>query len=202
MGIHVSLGVARDLSREPHAIVVGLERPVEIDGAVHERLFVQTFSHDPTLAPEGKGVIKVLLPASWSRWEELGRTPRRYQDEQDQIGQTVISALEQRFPGLSAQVEVADVATPVSTKRFTGVGPGFGFSIPELLASVMLGQNAGRTLPGLKNFYMVGQWAGPPGVPMVAAMGRELVREICRRNGRKFRIASPQSPPAAWRGAA
>jgi hypothetical protein len=84
------------------------------------------------------------------------------------------------------------------------VGPGFGLSIGEFLGGVLLGQNAGRTLPGLKNFYMVGQWAGAPGVPMVAAMGRELVREICKRDGRKFVTLQPSPAPAAaaWRGAA
>ena len=206
MGIHVSLGVARDLANEPHAIVFPLEPPVEIDGKSCERLFIQTFGHDRSLAPDGKGVIKVLLPTSWARWEELSRSPQRYQDEQDRIGRTVVAALERRFPGLSAQVEVADVATPISTRRFTGVGPGFGFSVAEFLGSIVLGQNAGRTLPGLKNFYMVGQWAGSPGVPMVAAMGRELVRDLCKRDGRKFRAvaSAPVSPPvpAAWRGAA
>jgi hypothetical protein len=43
-----------------------------------------------------------------------------------------------------------------------------------------------QTLPGLRNFYMVGQWAGVPGVSMVAAMGRDVVREICRRDRRDF----------------
>jgi phytoene dehydrogenase-like protein len=206
MGIHVSLGVARDLTKEPHAIVFPLKSPVEVDGARRERLFIQTFGHDPSLAPEGKGVIKVLLPTSWARWEELAKTPRHYQEEQERIGRTIIETLEQRFPGITTEVEVVDVATPISTRRFTGVGPGFGFSIPELLSSVLLGQNAGRTLPGLRNFYMVGQWAGSPGVPMVAAMGRALVRDICERDRRRFRTEAPARTSAgrrpAWRGAA
>jgi phytoene dehydrogenase-like protein len=204
MGIHVSFGVKRTLTEESHAIVFPLETPVEIDGEMRDRLFIQTFGHDPAMAPPGKGVIKVLLPASWARWKELSLSPRRYHEEQDRIAAKVLGVLESRFPGISADVEVTDVATPITTRRFTGVGPGFGFSIGEFLGGILLGQNAGRTLPGLKNFYMVGQWAGAPGVPMVAAMGRELVREICKRDGRRF-VALPPSPaPAAsaWRGAA
>jgi hypothetical protein len=33
---------------------------------------------------------------------------------------------------------------------------------------------------------MVGQWAGIPGVPMVAAMGRDVARSICAEDGRVF----------------
>lgn len=200
MGVHISLGLARDLSKEPHAIVLPLEMPVEIDGENRERLYVQTFGYDPSLAPAGKGVMKVLLATSWKRWEELARSPRRYKEEQEIIAKVVLKALEPRFPGISNQVEVVDVATPITTKRFTGVGPGFGLSVGDLISSLLLGQNAGRVLPGLKGFYMVGQWAGMPGVPMVAAMGRELVREICKRDRRPFVVNLPaldQGAPAA-----
>jgi phytoene dehydrogenase-like protein len=203
MGIHISFGVGRNLAAEPHAIVFPLDHPLEVDGEIRDRLFIQTFGHDPSMAPQGKGVIKVLLPASWARWRELSLSPRRYQEEQDKIAKAVLGALEKRFPGISTEVETTDVATPITTKRFTGVGPGFGISIGELLGSIVLGQNAGRTLPGLKNFYMVGQWAGAPGVPMVAAMGRELVREICNRDRRKFvTMSSSVTAVAGWRGAA
>jgi hypothetical protein len=33
---------------------------------------------------------------------------------------------------------------------------------------------------------MVGQWAGVAGVPLVAAMGRDVVRAICRVDHRAF----------------
>jgi len=53
----------------------------------------------------------------------------------------------------------------------------------------------------LRNFYMVGQWAGVPGVSSVAAMGRDVVREICRQDGRPFiaETKSGTSPAGATR---
>jgi phytoene dehydrogenase-like protein len=186
MGVHVSLGVARDLSKEPHAILYPLDQPVEIDGRMRDRLFIQTFGFDPTMAPAGKGVMKVLLSSSWKRWEEIARTPHRYKEEQERIARIVTALLEHRFPGIASQIEVTDVATPITTKRFTGNGPGFGFAISDMLAALFLGKRRSQTLPGLVNFYMVGQWAGMPGVPMVAAMGRDVVRDICKRDRRSF----------------
>lgn len=51
---------------------------------------------------------------------------------------------------------------------------------------LLFGERLSQTLPGLADFYMVGQWAGMPGVPMVAAMGRDVVRQMRRREGRPF----------------
>jgi phytoene dehydrogenase-like protein len=44
-----------------------------------------------------------------------------------------------------------------------------------------------RTLPGLDNFYMLGQWLQPGGgVPTGAIMGREIIQTICKKDQRKF----------------
>ena len=44
-----------------------------------------------------------------------------------------------------------------------------------------------RTLPGLKHFTMIGQWAAPfSGLPTVAKDGREVIRNLCREEGVEF----------------
>jgi phytoene dehydrogenase-like protein len=196
MGVHVSLGVARDLTHEPHAIVLELEKPAEIDGTFRRRLYVQTFGFDSTLAPPGKSVVKVLLATSWKRWEAFARTPDVYKTLQDRIAERVIGLLGKRFPGIERQVEAVDVATPITTKRFTGNGIGFKVTTTDMIRALATGARLSRTLPRLHNFYMVGQWAGLPGVPMVAAMGREVVQLICRRDGRTFVASEAKGEPA------
>ena len=186
MGIHVSLGVARDLSSEPHAIVLSLEEPVSIANEVRHRLFVQPFGFDASLAPAGKSALKVVMATSYMYWDELHRTPERYRQEKQRIAETVINLLEKRFLGLRQQIEVVDVATPMTTLRYTGNGHGFRMPVSRMPISLFIGRRLSQTLPSLTNFYMVGQWAGLPGVPLVAAMGRDVVRAICRRDGQKF----------------
>jgi phytoene dehydrogenase-like protein len=186
MGIHVSLGLARDLSREPHAIVLPLRAPAVIAGEERHRLYVQCFGFDPTLAPAGKAALKVVMATSFRYWQELHRSPERYAEQKQHIAENVIGLLEQRFPGLRRQIEVVDVATPMTTLRFTGNGHGFHAPMSRMVLALFTGRRLSQTLPGLEGFYMVGQWAGVPGVPMVAAMGRDVVRAICRRDGRAF----------------
>jgi phytoene dehydrogenase-like protein len=186
MGLHVSLGVARDLAGEPPAIVLLLPQPVEIAGRTYERLSLELFGFDPSMAPPGKGVLKVMLKTSYAYWRELRQHPERYRAEKERVAELVLDQLEPRFPGLRGQVEVVDVATPVTTERYTGNGRTFKGSLGLPVARLLAGRGIVRTLPGLADFYMAGQWAGFPGLPWVAGMGRSLVQHLCRRDGHPF----------------
>lgn len=186
MGIHVSLGIARELEPEPHAIVQFLETPVMIAGEQRDRFFVEPFGFDDSLAPAGKSVLKVVFATSYKHWEQLHTEPERYAAEKSRIAETVIAQLEPLYPGLRRQVEVIDVATPMTMQRFTGISHGFQVSTKQMLWSALTGKRLSQTLPGLRDFYMVGQWAGAPGLPVVAAMGRDVAREICRTDGKTF----------------
>jgi phytoene dehydrogenase-like protein len=186
MGIHVSLGIAQDLSELPHAIVLPLIEPVVIAGEARHRLYVEPFGFDPSLAPAGKTALKVVMATSYAHWRDLRRTPLLYRDEKHRVAETVIGLLDARFPGLRQKIEVVDVATPMTTEHFTGNGHGYHAPISAMALALFTGRRLSKTLPGLGHFYMVGQWAGVGGVPVVAAMGRDVVRDICRRDGRHF----------------
>lgn len=186
MGIHVSLGVARELPPEPHAIVLPLREPVTIAGEVRHRLYVEPFAFDRSLAPPGKTALKVVMATSFAYWQDLQRTPERYSEEKQCIAETVVGLLEALYPGLRQQIDVVDVATPVTTLRITGNGHGFRSPVSAMARALFTGYRLSQALPGLDNFYMVGQWAGVGGVPLVAAMGRDVVRAICRKDGRTF----------------
>lgn len=175
MGIHVSLGVDRDLSGEPHSLVLLLDQPVTIADRPHDRIPFELFHYDPCLAPAGKGVVKVLLNTSYPFWKALSENRSRYEDAKARTADGVIAVLELRFPGLREQIEAIDVATPLTTERYTGNGQGFAaggaLPLPMLFARPM-------RLPGLRRFYLVGQSAGGAGIPGCAAMGRNAVRAV------------------------
>lgn len=186
VGIHISMGVARDLSREPHAMVLLLEQPVEIAGEMRDRLSLELFGFDPSMAPAGKGVLKAVLNTSYSYWKGLHRYPEKYRQEKANAASAVIDKLNVRFPGLEEQIEVLDVATPITTERYTGNGAGFKYTPSLLFKGTFSRAGLSMILPGLDNFYMVGQWASFPSLPNVASMGRNLVKRICREDGRYF----------------
>ncbi|MCW4019139.1 MAG: NAD(P)/FAD-dependent oxidoreductase [Candidatus Bathyarchaeota archaeon] len=186
MGIQVSFGVNRDLSKEPRAIVLFLKTPVKIADREHDRLDLELFGYDPSLAPAGKSVIKVLLNTSYSFWKELYYGDHeKYQATKAQVAETLLDALEVRFPDIKSQVEASDVATPMTMERYTGVGQGFENKL-GFFDSMALLKGPPKTLPGLRDFYMIGASAGGAGIPGCAAQGRNLIQKICKQKKTAF----------------
>jgi phytoene dehydrogenase-like protein len=191
MALHISLGVARDFSAEPHMLVLWLPEPLDIAGQRRDRLDIEFFSFAPETAPAGKTTVQVVAATPYEYWKAL--TPEAYRAEKERVAETVIACLDRRFPGLRAQVEVVDVATPLTTERFVGSYRGYqAWGAPDQgMLDVLSGKGVSKTLPGLANFYMVGQWAAGLGLPTVAAMGRWAVGQMCKQDGRRFVTACP-----------
>ena len=96
----------------------------------------------------------------------------------------IIAALDNHFPGLAGQVEMCDVATPLTYERYTGnwLGSPDGW---YMTADNFMDQAMEKTLPGLKNLYMVSQWGAPyTGTVSTSLGGRQLIQVLCK----KFRV--------------
>ncbi len=186
--VYIGLGVAGRFEEIPPAVSgmsFPLETPINIAGKEHHRLGVLNYSYDPSLAPEGKTALKVQFETDYDYWEKLYQDSERYKAEKERIADDVIDRLDKRFPGLASQVEMRDVATPMTWVRYTGNWrgsyEGWMFSA-ETFASSMR-----KTLPGLDNFYMAGQWVNPGGgMPTAAMSGRQTIQSICHRDKKKF----------------
>jgi phytoene dehydrogenase-like protein len=185
--VQVSLGVNRDLSGEPHWVQYLLEEPLTIGGIDHDTIGVKHYCFDPSLAPAGKSVVIVMLKTDYYFWQRIyGR--KLYDTEQSQVCELVTDFLEQIYPGISDHIEVKDVATPLSYERYTGnwLGSTCGWLLTKDTMRLMI-QGLSKTLPGLENFYMAGQWVEPGGsVPVVAMSGRNAIQLICHQEGQTF----------------
>lgn len=193
----VFLGAARDLSAEPSSLVLLLDAPVRIGGREHGSIEMQIFGFDGSMAPPGKGVIKVELPSTYSYWNGLAADKARYDEEKRKVSETVIGLLESRFPGLSGQVEAVDVTTLLTWERYMGGTHGFANmpnKKPDIMGS-LLGKGQEKTLPGLADFYFVGAWMTSTGALFTNALsGRTVIQDICRKDGKKFSRRTPASP--------
>jgi phytoene dehydrogenase-like protein len=191
--IQVSLGVFKDLSKEPHAVDFPLDEPLVAAGKVYRRITAQHYCFDPTLAPEGKSVVIVYLASDYDYWKVLSEDRKRYRAEKDEIANRVIKALDVRFPGLRESVEVVDVATPITTERYTGnwCASFEGWLLTTKTSKYTVKQMK-RELPGLGDFFMIGQWLAPGGgLPPVALHGRQVIQTICTRRKKPFVTSVP-----------
>ena len=139
------------------------------------------------MAPQGRTSITVLYPSDLAWWENLGYNGEEYRAEKKRILDTTIAQLEQVLPGISSQIETSDVATPFTTVRYTNNWrAAAGFMMTKSLAAEMV-MHPQYTLPGLADFYMIGQWVKGLGTPTAAASGKEVIQQVCRTDGMKFK---------------
>jgi len=192
--LYIGIGVNRLFPDEPVTVSgfsFALKSPVEIGDSILTRLPVHIYNQDPTLAPPGKTSLVIMLPSKIDYWRELVKKRTAYNKKKKQIGQIVVALLEQRFPGISEQVEMIDVATPLTWERYTGNWNGSfeGWMPPP--QNIM--KPMSKTLPGLDNFYMVGQWVGPGGgLPTGLIHGREVIQTLCAQDGSQFITTVPE----------
>lgn len=186
--VFVGLGVNRSFADEPHVVrgwSVPMDPPLTLEGVDADRMTVRIHNFDPTLAPVGKTVITVTLEADYDYWVALATESSRYEEEKAKVAAAVVAFLEKRFPGLGAQLEMVDVATPATIARYTGnwLGSYEGWlPTPEMLMTEMP-----RDLPGLDAFLMAGQWVMPGGgLPSGVMTGRQSVQIMCHTDGRTF----------------
>lgn len=189
---HVFLGVKRDLSAEPSALIMLLENPVEIAGHMCDSLEMQIYGFDKTMAPEGKGVIKVELFSKYSRWKALAGDRKKYGEEKSRTCVQVVDILETHFHGIRDQVETVDVPTQLTWERYMGGTHGFA-NMPNKKASIWSGiRGAGgeMTLPGLSRFYFVGVWSSMAGSLFGNALsGKRAIQALCRQAGKEFQTS-------------
>ena len=153
----------------------------------YEYLPVRIFNFDPTLAPEGKTSLTVMLGTyNYDFWVDLRKNDKKkYRQEKERIKNEVIEALEERFGNIQSTIEVTDVSTPASLIRFTDNWKGSFEGWQPGRGTMKL--RISKILPGLKNFYMIGQWVEPGGgLPPAIMSGRNVTQIICKKEGKRF----------------
>jgi phytoene dehydrogenase-like protein len=182
--VQVSFGISRRVESEiPVETWLIKDQTIGRTKTINGYSFMN-YGFDSTMAPEGKSVIVLRFDSPWELWKDI--TPDEYKNEKEQIKKDATEVLEKRYPGISSAIEVCDVATPLTDVKYTGVWKGSyeGF----LPSSKNLMDNINPKLPGLKKFYMSGQWLFPGGgLPPAGQSGKWAIQYICQDEKIKFK---------------
>lgn len=145
---------------------------------------IMNYCFDPTMAPEGKSVIVVRFDSPWELWKDINAS--EYKSEKLKIEKDAKVILEKRYPGISSNIEICDIATPLTDVNYTGVWKGSyeGF----MPTSKNLMDNINPVIHGLKKFYMAGQWLFPGGgLPPAGQSGKWAIQYICKEEEIDFK---------------
>ncbi len=210
--VAIFIGVNKDYSDKPAfaSYLLTKKQSEHLTGNYHQGISVQVRNKlYPDCAPKGKSVLYIAYLSRESDWLTLdhqntpdldtstsnNKVKRRrtvaYRLAKKQVGQYITNYLEQHYPDLSNHIEYIDIATPLTSRRYTGNQKGSIFAwnpfCDEIEALEKYNSRHGPTLPKLKNFYMAGQWSVTGGVTRAAATGRHAVQYICKDAKQPFK---------------
>lgn len=186
--LYVSVGVKRafpDLPLSVEGNAYELQQPVMIAGQEHKWIGVRVHNHDVSFAPPGKTMLTSAIYTDHAHWEALEADRNAYEVEKDCVAQAFVQAIEQVWPGIAKDVEMIDVATPLTFERITGNWKGSitGWKLTPDQSTTEIP----RTLPGLDHFWMVGHWTmAGGGLPVGVSTAREVIWKQCRKDKKKF----------------
>ncbi|MFJ3127768.1 phytoene desaturase family protein [Streptomyces sp. NPDC086993] len=179
------------------------EDAAQLPGALQSSVVVQLRSdYSDGFAPPGRSVIHCTYFSDFAYWKALRAADRKdYRAKKGQVASFVREFLERRMPGVGERIELVDVASPATTRRYTGNHDGSilawkAFSEADDIAAKLVGKDRMR-LPGLSGFSMAGQWVGMGGLIRAASTGRFVVQYLCDELGRGF-TASESRGTEPW----
>ena len=188
----ISVGINRLIEDKNHTCIYKLKNKIELEpGNFIDGIQFRIFNFDPTMAPAGKTIITSMIDAeNYEYWTKLRKDDyHKYQAEKDRIARQVIDVLEEKLGNIRDNVEMIDVSTPATVIRYTNNWKG---SFEGWLMTPRTGfKQMKKELPGLSNFYMIGQWVEPGGgLPSALLSGRNVTQIICKKDKKKFETQS------------
>ncbi len=123
---------------------------------------------DPSLAPDGRHIVHTFTMSDIKPWSHL--SPADYKRKKQQDATRLIERLEAIIPGLGEGIELQEIGTPRTHRRFLGRMGGTYGPIPAMPLPGLLPMPFNRT--GLSGLYCVGDSCFPgQGLNAVAFSG-------------------------------
>lgn len=180
----ICLGVKADLSKYPRAMVFPLEEPFVFAENSFGEIRVNNYALYKNHSPEGCTTITcLLLGNSYNYWKEA-KNNGSYADKKRELSEKFISELEKFIPEIKNNVEVTDVATPLTYERYCKSFEGSWMSVWEPGGMMHNYPNKSKSIEGL---YFAGERTGMPGgLPIAMNSGRLAAQHLCRDNKTLF----------------
>ncbi|MBU2984960.1 NAD(P)/FAD-dependent oxidoreductase [Saccharophagus degradans] len=203
--VSVFIGYKGEVGKsEPHSTTFLLDEKEakSIPGCKQNSLVLQHRSRFAEgFAPVGCSVMHLTYLSDFEEWDYLRSNDKpSYRARKEQVGENICRFLERRYPGIRENIEVVEIATPVTQKRYTGNTKGSilawkSFTEAEDLANKLINKYH-MQLPGLDNFFMAGQWIGGGSLLRSALSGRYAAQFLCQAEKRPFNVTqSKKSTP-------
>lgn len=128
----------------------------------YDRCSIELVDHaqiDPSLVPEGKGSLLIMVLDSHTNW--YGLSNEEYRNKKQELAKKLISRAEKYLPGLSQNIEVMEMATPKTMHSYTLSPEGAIYGFAQTLSQSGINRLAQETK--IKGLFLSGAWTSPGG---------------------------------------
>ena len=162
-----------------------LEEPIIYAGTKISAINFNNYYGHEGYAPEGCTTLTTTFTGDTYHFWKKAKEEDRYEDEKRKLAEQIRKVICQKYPEAQDNIEVIDIATPLTFERYTGAYHGSWMSITGLGKKM-------RTYPGfLKNvcgLYFAGhRLMTPGGLPIAVYSGRKAAQMLCRQYNLTFR---------------
>ncbi|MDT8407616.1 MAG: phytoene desaturase family protein [Methylococcales bacterium] len=184
------LGLSTQIDLPHHTIVFAHDYRTHVDNVFQHKKLTDDFSFyvqnasvtDPTLAPEGKSALYMLLPMpnndSGIDWTE----------HRQKVREQALAALAARLgiANLDGHIECEKIITPMDWQQHEAVFKGATFSLAHSFRQMLYWRPHNR-FQELQNCYLVGGGTHPgSGLPTIYESARISAKMICQTYGVEF----------------
>jgi phytoene dehydrogenase-like protein len=161
-----------------------LETPIVCAGEEIEYLGFTSYTGYERYAPEGgTSLTTAFLGDTYDFWKKA-MDEGRYESEKQALSQQIERELCKKYPQATGNIEVIDIATPLTYERYTGAYRG------SWMSTVGVGDTMKpypATVKDARGLYFAGHRLIPPGgLPAAAVSGRNAAQHVCRQFGVVF----------------
>lgn len=164
--------------------------PVIIANKEYHSMGLRNYNYDDSFTNEGKSVLQTNFNQysdDYDYWFELYQSDKeKYQKEKERISFAIKENIIHKFPELKDDLDILDVWTPVTYKRYVNAYKGAYMSFFETkgVKSIRLKESVG----GLSNVFVASQWLMTPGgLPCAVITGKFAVQRILKKEKKNIR---------------
>jgi len=172
----VGIGVRCKLP-EPQIPVWKLDEPIIYAGRTETEIGFYNYSEYKGYSPEGCSALTTIFMGDtydfWKKAKEEGR----YEEEKKALADQISRALCKKYPQAQGNIEVIDIATPLTYERYTGAYRGSWMSVVGVGDKIKTHPAHSKYVSGL---YFAGhRIMAAGGLPVAVYTGRTAAQLVC-----------------------
>lgn len=152
-----------------------------------EYIMIREFSHQKEYSIKDKNIIQVMVYCFEKEAKEfikLKENKKEYVNKKNELSEVIKEIIYNELEECKDKLEVIDVWTPASYKRYidSEIGSFMSFSFPSKTLPIKIDNR----IKGIKNVILASQWLiNPGGLPIAARVGKDAIETINKIESRK-----------------